>query len=361
MRFISLGNWGTNSSQQKTIAETLKKVVSDEHITFFVSPGSNFKHGVTSTQDILWKKAFEDVYNSTDKSMNLLFFTVMGSGDWLGDCNSQVAQPNFNGSEPNKNANDIQNGYPKWTIPNYWYHYFTHFTTTGNTLLSGHKDVGVGFIFIDTWVLSPSFPFNKIHDKAWLELETTLKIASKVVEFIIVVGDKPIYSSGSSKGDSYLEKKLLPLLKMANVDMYIAGHDHDMEVIQKDGISHIICGTGGSYGRKSLIKNDKSMFYSDKSGFCLHELSLEGITTKFINGNDGSVLYTHTQPIKTRKEMSKGNEIKYLSMLPPVVLTPIPTQVIVKDGDAFVKIVGSIGILIALGFATIAVAAKTAT
>lgn len=47
-----------------------------------------------------------------------------------------------------------------------------------------------------------------------------------------MVGDKPIYSSGSSKGDSYLEKKLLPLLKMANVDMYIAGHDHDMEVIQ---------------------------------------------------------------------------------------------------------------------------------
>lgn len=92
--------------------------------------------------------------------------------------------------------------------------------------------MSVGMIFIDTWVLSSSFPFGNVTEKAWTELEATLEIAPKVFDYIIVVGNRPVYSSGSSKGDSMLQYYLQPLLKKAGVDAYISGYDRDMEVIE---------------------------------------------------------------------------------------------------------------------------------
>lgn len=92
--------------------------------------------------------------------------------------------------------------------------------------------MSVGMVFVDTWVLSSAFPFGNVTEKAWKDLERTLEIAPKVFDYIIVVGNRPVYSSGSSKGDSTLQYYLQPLLKKAGVDAYISGYDRDMEVIE---------------------------------------------------------------------------------------------------------------------------------
>lgn len=108
-----------------------------------------------------------------------------------------------------------------------------HFCDAGSAFISsGHKDMSVGLVFVDTWILSSSFPFSDVTEKAWLDLEKTLEIAPKVLDYIIVVGNRPVYSSGSSKGDSTLQYYLQPLLQKAGVDMYISGYDYDMEVIE---------------------------------------------------------------------------------------------------------------------------------
>nr|BAN64574.1 acid phosphatase, putative [Babesia bovis] len=349
LRFASVGNWGTGSKYQKRVAETLKKSIANDRVTFIVSPGSNFEYGVTGSNDTKWDTHFQSVYRSEDGSMEIPMFTVLGAGDWLGDFNSQInrnQQAYFTSQVDEKNG---AKGLPRWTMPNWWYHYYTHFATTASMSLlkSGHKDMSVGFIFIDTWILSTAFPYKDVSNAAWADLKKVLEIAPKILDYIIVVGDKPIQSSGPSKGDAQLSYYLLPLLRDAQVDAYIAGYDHNMEVIDSNGIAMIVTGNAGTGGRKPIMKTTNSAFFSEKAGFCIHELGAEGMETKFINGDTGDVMYTHKQAIKKRPQRQYGNEVQHVSALPTVSLYPIGEMASPTQMDAFVKIVGTIGLIIA--------------
>ncbi|CDR98116.1 acid phosphatase, putative [Babesia bigemina] len=349
LRFASLGNWGTGSKVQKKVADTLKSAIAKERVTFIVSPGSNFEYGVTGAKDEKWQKHFQSIYSSDDGSMEIPMFTVLGAGDWQGDFNSQINRNQQAYLTTQISENVETKGLPRWTMPNWWYHYYTHFATTASMSLlkSGHKDMSVGFIFIDTWILSQAFPYKDVSNAAWADLKKVLEIAPKILDYIVVVGDKPIQSSGPSKGDSQLAYYLLPLLRDAQVDAYISGYDHDMEIIDNNGLAMIIAGNGGRGGRRPVMKASNSLFFSEKPGFCIHELGADGMETKFINGETGDVLYTHKQAIKSRPQRQYGSEIQNVSAFPAVSLYPIGEMASPTQMDAFVKIVGTIGLIIA--------------
>lgn len=268
LKFAALGNYGFDVSGQKQVAETLKKAAADERISFIVSPGSNFANGVSGSNDTKWDEQFEDVYSDPNGALKMPFLTVLGAEDWSGNYTAMRDRTDLVYGDATKE--EATSNSPKWTLPNWWYHYAVHFAAStgmqicicvfiksfshacslffeegecflvwrffnfaGSAFISsGHKDMSVGMVFIDTWVLSSSFPFGNVTDKAWTDLENTLEIAPKVFDYIIVVGNRPVYSSGSSKGDSMLQYYLLPLLKKAGVDAYISGYDRDMEVIE---------------------------------------------------------------------------------------------------------------------------------
>ncbi|ORM41226.1 Tartrate-resistant acid phosphatase type 5 [Babesia sp. Xinjiang] len=349
LRFASVGNWGTGSKLQKKIAETLKSSIANDRVTFIVSPGSNFEYGVTGPADDKWEMQFQSVYRSEDGSMEIPMFTVLGAGDWQGDFNAQINRNQQAYLTAQMTEKTDMKGLPRWTMPNWWYHYYTHFATTASMSLlkSGHKDMSVGFIFIDTWILSNAFPYKDVTNAAWADLKKVLEIAPRILDYIIVVGDKPIQSSGPSKGDSQLAYYLLPLLREAQVDAYISGYDHDMEIIDSNGISLIVTGNGGSSGRRPVMKTTNSLFFSEKGGFCIHELNADGMETKFVNGDTGEVMYTHKQPIKKRQQRQYGSEVQNVSALPNVSLYPIGEMASPTQMDAFIKIVGTIGLIIA--------------
>lgn len=348
LRFASLGNWGTGSKIQKKVAETLKTAVANERVTFIVSPGSNFEYGVTGANDDKWESQYQSIYRSEDGSMEIPMFTVLGAGDWQGDFNSQVNRNQQAYLTGQIGDAVTSKGLPRWTMPNWWYHYYTHFATTASMSLlkSGHRDMSVGFIFIDTWILSDAFPYKDVSNAAWSDLKKALEVAPRILDYIIVVGDKPIQSSGSSKGDSHLAYYLLPLLREAQVDAYISGYDHDMEIIDNNGLSMIITGNGGTSGRRPVIKASNSVFFTEKSGFCVHELGADGMETKFINGETGETMYTHKQQLKNRPQRKYGSEVQNVSAFPHVALYPIGDMASPTQMDAFVKIVGTVGILV---------------
>uniref|UniRef100_A0A3B0MZ80 Acid phosphatase, putative n=1 Tax=Theileria annulata TaxID=5874 RepID=A0A3B0MZ80_THEAN len=374
LRFASLGNWGTGSKTQKLVAEKLKEYVKNERLTYLLSPGFNFNNGVNGLNDEKWKKYFESVYNDDSGLMDLPMFTVLGSEDWLGDYNAQYNRYHqfyLNGHVPQdlssvdyKSDSNNSSHNPRLIMPNWWYHFFTSFSTNACTsnsvslLKSGHKDLSVGFIFVDTWVLSNQFPYKDVTNDAWNELKKTLEIAPKVVDYIVVVGDKPVLSSGKSKGDTFLSYKLLPLLKQAQVDAYVAGYDQDMELLDYEGTALVVCGSSGNKGRKSVLKSPHSKFYTEEPGFCVHELNAEGFTTKFVNGNTGEVMYTYVQPKKKRKQRQQGNELKLINKLPDVVFHPVGDLDVASYSDAFTKIIGTLGLLI-LGFHLLLTAGTT--
>ncbi|KAL8434041.1 hypothetical protein Efla_001513 [Eimeria flavescens] len=356
LKFVALGNYGFDPSGQKQVAETLKKAAAEERISFIVSPGSNFPNGVSGSNDTKWDEDFEKVYSDERGSLKMPFLTVLGAEDWSGNYTAMRERTELvYGDGPDEEA--VSNA-PKWTLPNWWYHYAVHFAaSTGSAFISsGHKDMSVGLVFIDTWVLSSSFPFGNVTEKAWNELETTLEVAPKVFDYIIVVGNRPVYSSGSSKGDSMLQYYLEPLLKKAGVDAYISGYDHDMEIIEDETISHINCGTGSVLGSGALVTAGGSKFFSGDRGFCLFELTADGLITKFINGETGQMLYEHKQPVKTRTGRATIDQFNYLSELPEVTYFAVPAMGKLPGKDVFVRVVGTIGLCIMTLLGTLAVA-----
>ncbi|VWU49997.1 glideosome-associated protein 50, putative [Hepatocystis sp. ex Piliocolobus tephrosceles] len=354
LRFASLGDWGKETKSQLLNAKYFKQYIKSERVTFIVSPGSNFLDGVKNINDPSWKSLYEDVYSDEKGDMYMPFFTVLGTGDWTGNYNAELLKgqgstylSDTNGE--NKLVKDEdKTEYPKWIIPNYWYHYFTHFTVSSGPSIvkTGHKDMSAAFIFIDTWILSKNFPYQDIHEQAWEDLKLQLNVAQKIADFIIVVGDQPIYSSGASRGNSYLAYYLLPVLKNAQVDLYIAGHDNNMELIENNEIVHVTCGSGAISSNKSAIKTTTSLFYSNDIGFCIHELNSTGIVTKFISSNNGEIIYTHKSPLKTKRTLDKVNALHYFASLPTVKLIDVPASGPMGNKDAFIKVVGTIGLII---------------
>lgn len=388
LKFAAIGNWGFESGSQQQVADTLKQVARSEHLSFLLSPGSNFAGGVSGPADPKWKRLFEDMYSDPAGALKMPFFTVLGAEDWSGDYTAEalrtevaysptgkystgttnaaegqeepLQKPEEENAEAAVAAREMQfsETYPKWTLPNWWYHYLMHFpASTGSAFInSGHKDMSVGLIFLDTWVLSSSFPFSDITRKAWQDAEKTLTLAPKLLDYIIVVTDRPVYSSGSSKGDSSLQYYLKPLLEKADVDVLISGYDFSQEVIVHKGISYVNCGAGSFGVGSSMVKDRGSQFYSGQAGFCVFELTADGLVTRLVDGTNGETLYEYKQGLKRRPDRKTIDAFKFVSQLPEVKYWEVPSMGKMPGRDAFVRVVGTIGLCIATFFASLSVA-----
>ncbi len=66
--------------------------------------------------------------------------------------------------------------------------------------------------------------------------------------FLTVMGHHPIYSNGPHGDHPILIRDWAPLLKQHKVDLYMAGHDHDLQVLHFEGepTSHVLSGGGGA-------------------------------------------------------------------------------------------------------------------
>lgn len=155
LKFAALGNWGFESSSSQMVADTLKKVASTDHISFIASPGSNFAGGVTGLDDPKWKTLYEDVYGDAKGSLKMPFFTVLGGEDWSANYTAQALRTELtyavnpeklpvNATAPNGEGNATlaeaavqeKKEFPKWTLPNWWYHYLMHFPANTGKLAS---------------------------------------------------------------------------------------------------------------------------------------------------------------------------------------------------------------------------------
>lgn len=134
LKFAAIGNYGFDVSGQKQVAETLKRAAAEERISFIVSPGANFPNGVTGANDTKWEEQFENVYSDARGSLKMPFLTVLGAEDWSGNYTAMRDRTDLvygDGAEKETASNS-----PKWTLPNWWYHYAVHFAaSTGENLV----------------------------------------------------------------------------------------------------------------------------------------------------------------------------------------------------------------------------------
>jgi 3',5'-cyclic AMP phosphodiesterase CpdA len=105
----------------------------------------------------------------------------------------------------------------------------------------------------------------------------------------IVIGHGFYYASGANvDGWKWYDNpetidKLTPIFEKYGVDMVFSGHDHQMELLKKDGISYVIAGTfGGALDTQRTYISPKSVWYSSTNF---------GFADVTINGNNADLVF----------------------------------------------------------------------
>jgi phosphodiesterase/alkaline phosphatase D-like protein len=121
----------------------------------------------------------------------------------------------------------------------------------------------VQFFALDTDIISEA-------QLLWLAWELDKSRAT----WKVVYGHHPIYSESQHEDNNQKIAQLLPVLK-DRADVYIAGHDHDMQHLEPEGRLHFfVAGSGGKL--RTVEPGPRSLFAKGANGFAVIEADPRG-------------------------------------------------------------------------------------
>ena len=234
---LMLGDWGTvtEPGQQIAVANAMKQWASDNSIrpdALFML-GDNFygemPDGVNSRR---WISQFEQMYPSS------LFpgsaYAVLGNHDYETFRGNKVeAELAYTGQST------------RWTMPRRWYSVKLPKENPLLTLICLDSNIpGSKGHDLSPW----SFVLTRQqHDEQqqWLEAELA---KPRTTPFLAVAVHHPLYSYGQHRDNPKLIAQWDSLLRRHKVDLYLCGHDHDLQHLEFKGhpTSFVISGGGGT-------------------------------------------------------------------------------------------------------------------
>ena len=226
---IAFGDQGSGDYRQRRVAALLESACrSTPDLAFIQTLGDNFYFkGVKSLQDPLWRDAFQSIYN-TPCLVNTPFHAVLGNHDEEGDPAVQIA---YTKQDP---------GPVKWYMPDYYYVSRAGQDNSGRPLVT--------IVSIDTSAPLP--------DQIAL-IDRTFANPSDSVWRVVVGHHNVRTDSVKYHNKDWLRRGLLPALERNQVDFYLAGHSHNLQLLEyPEEPVYVIAGGGGKHPRP-LIKPDK--------------------------------------------------------------------------------------------------------
>jgi tartrate-resistant acid phosphatase type 5 len=258
VRVATLGDYGAGDEKnnqiagepQKQVAAAMLKTHRKTPFDFALTLGDNFyPTGMLSPADPRWKTLWSDLYDP----LKLKFYVTMGNHDW-GSADSPAAELLY--SQQSKS----------WYLPAPYY-----------TFVSGP----VQFFALDT---------NEVSELQLQWLREAL--ASSTAQWKVVYGHHPIYSAGQHGDGRDLIARLLPVIK-DRVDIFLAGHEHDLQHLKPEGGVHFFINGGGGARIRPITPNARSLFALSAYGFAMLEADTEKLVIKYI-GTDQRELYQYT-------------------------------------------------------------------
>ena len=250
IRVLAFGDFGTGSAAQKQTAAAMVAYHKTHPFDFGLTLGDNFySRGMTSPNDPRWQTQWEQLYSP----MHIPFYAVLGNHDWSG-ADSPAAEILYSARSQS------------WHMPSPYYTF-----TAGS----------VQFFAFDTPAIDEA-------ELKWLDEELTKSKA----QWKVVFGHYHIYSA--TRGDNKeLIARLLPILKKDHVDVYLNGHDHNLQELKPEGSVHFFVSGGGGAGLYEMNPYDRSIFRQKVNGFTVLEADDKTLAISFV-GTDGSELYRRT-------------------------------------------------------------------
>lgn len=281
LNFIAMGDWGRNGADhQKHVAIQMGKTATEINAQFVIATGDNFyPSGVISEWDPLWKYSFEDIY--TDYHLQWDWYPVLGNHDYKSNPDAQIKYSSIS---------------RRWKMPARYY--AKKFSINGDTTQQ------VLIAFIDTNPLIPEFYKNSEYgpnvrtqdssqQKKWLI--KVLSDPSPHIKWRMVVGHHPMFTGGN-RLDAYDTKairgSLKPLLDKYGADIFLAGHDHNLQYIGPIGKTHHF--VSGAASEKTPVKLlPESKMAASEYGFMVFSFTKDALTVNTIDYT-GKIIYTTT-------------------------------------------------------------------
>jgi tartrate-resistant acid phosphatase type 5 len=256
LHVVALGDFGSGNVHQIAVAHAMARRNVAARFDLGISLGDNFyRCGVHNDTDRLWTSRWEDLYTP----LGIPFYASLGNHDYGHPpivCPEQRASPKAEVAYTEHSKS--------WRMPARYY-----------TYLAGP----VRFFAIDTEGWSDA-------ELDWLTKALEETQHEPGVEWRIVYGHHPMYTSGvhlNERRIAVLRRELAPLFHQTHVDLYIAGHDHDMEHLRTGGIEYLICGAGGAHLRAVRHQQPESLFHATTYGFLDITIDEHRLRAMFLN------------------------------------------------------------------------------
>lgn len=277
VRFLAIGDWGRDGKAfQLPVAEQMGKVADADRSQFVISLGDNFYNdGVPTVEARQWTTSFEEIY--TAPSLQIPWYAVLGNHDYHTNPQAELDYTLFS---------------PRWKMPSRYYK-VTRRIDAANTAeffiidstpyaeqnakdKDKHSDVGTQDLGAQT---------------AWLEAG----LKQSTAQWKIVCAHHPVYSCSGKHGDTAaLVATIEPLLEKYGVQIFLNGHEHDLQHLRVGAINYFCSGAGSA--TRPTSTDDRTLFsLGDTGGFMAVKLTPEEFQGRFIDYT-GKEVYAVTIP-----------------------------------------------------------------
>ncbi|MBF9019006.1 MULTISPECIES: metallophosphoesterase [unclassified Oceanispirochaeta] len=256
LEILVYGDAGTGDDGQRLTASAMSDYVQNpvNQIEFIINLGDSFYSvGVESVTDPQWYSTFESIYDPDILSMP--FYSILGNHDYQGNIGAQLEYVSPN--------ND------RWQMPSFFY-------KQSRTLPDGTK---ADFLFLDT----ESIFYGDAEQLVWLDS----CLEESDADWKIVCGHKPLFSNGDHGSNGPLIARLQEILDH-RADLYICGHEHDLQILDKvNGVYYIVNGAAARLRDTSV--GDNTILAASRIGFMTLLMSESELVCKVIESGSGII------------------------------------------------------------------------
>ena len=214
--FLVIGDTGADTSDRALLIPALEAALERTGSSFVILTGDNiYPHGVASVDDPQWELHIEQPFGRIARSAPL--YPCLGNHDHEGNPAAQL---------------EYAKEHDFWRLPAP-YHSFKR----------SAGDVSIEFFVLDTTIIRrrPMYDLAASDQVAWLsramsESDATYKVA---------IGHHPTHSGGPKGGSSSVTWHVAHTFASNDLDLYLSGHNHDLELIDSGrGWFQVVSGAG---------------------------------------------------------------------------------------------------------------------
>jgi tartrate-resistant acid phosphatase type 5 len=256
VRILAFGDFGDGGPTQMELARAMAEY--DRRLPFDlgITLGDNFyETGLNSPTHHRWVSDWETPYSP----LGIRFYATLGNHDY-----ADALSP---GAEMERSRLSAS-----WCLPRPYY-----------TFAAGP----VQLFAIDTDPIRRHDGATTEEQKRWLDRA----LAASTAPWKVVYGHHPIYSNGQHGDTPEMIAEILPLLQKHKVDVYLAGHEHDLQALRpEEGVYFFVSGAGG-HGLRDVTSRTtcREWALGRFAGFTVLEATAAEMKVLFV-GSDAQVV-----------------------------------------------------------------------